>query len=863
MLAAAVLAGGIHIPITAGAMTMDEKDFFSKLNYSEYGGLSKVKTAADKGDFDTAKSELLRYYQKRKSAGTVKAFPITKDDKNPGMADLALDNILTGPYEFDVKIGRFTVEGAGESNARYYSADITDKVKAEAVNGNISVMLMQREKQSYSVLVKSKEGGASPELRVKTTDGASFVIRPDNDTYISSGAVNTIHGNDKVLCVKEQSDDKDNAIGRQTYRAYINFPLSVLAGKEIESAELFVNAYVESHCTTGSKDVYVISIGDTTWDEESLVWSGVGGSVYSWQDNETGPPWNQPKNADNEYLNVTSRFWFGKPMAYEYLRFISDPDSCPEGEKYGPKLLFLMNAFAEKKKYGFNRTLETGERLNRWVDIIDAMVDTPAMTPEIFYNLMSFVYGDCSFINGLDIENGAYWWSNWRIVANAGFFKGTEYFPELLSYKEHREKAESNVEYCMGLLYNEDMSFTEAGPAYAQWCAQLFGDCTRMAEINGRPMKPEFKEKLRGAARYAMESFYPDGYDTNIGDSNYANQMNSFKLLADYLDDEALKAYVSGGKEGNPGYLSRYYADGNVALMRNSWSPDEAVYVNFSNSPNDGHAHPDSNQLLMYAYGKPLIVDSGRYSYSSYNGIYASLRTAAAHNTLEAVGNTLANHSGAAHPFVYHESNDEFEFYSSEQTGYEGISHTRNVLFVKDGYVIVTDYAVGSDKKQKYRQNWHFMPSSNAFVNGNMAQTTFRNEANITIVNAQTAAELNDGYFSANYGLVAGSRYASFGRSGADVKLDTILYPQRAGVKAPQLSALDLAPDENGISAVKFSGAVDAVYYVRNGAEGDGSFICDGKTYATDAKMLFIADGKVSIVGGSYVLEDNEIIYKK
>lgn len=871
LVAGAVMLQSIPVQIPAGAAVMDETIFFSKLNYSAYSGLSQVESAVKKKDYDLAKEELLKYYQNRKKAGTVKAFAITEEDANPGMADLALDNILTGPYEFDVKIGMFTVNGIGEDNAQVCTADVTEKTAEELSNGNLSVMLFERQKQNDSVVVKTKESGDAPTLTIRTKEGNTYKIEADNDTYVHSGKPQNTFGSEEVMYINEQSNDVDNAIGSQTRRAYINFPLEGNVKKEtIVSAVLSCKAYVEEGCDTGSKDVYIISIGDTTWSENTLKWSGIGGSIYSWQDNETGPAWNAPSGCDSEYLNVTTRFWFGRAMAYEYLKYIDDPTGYPEGEQYGGKLLFLMNAFTEKQDYGYCRTLETGERLNRWVDIIDALVDTPAMTPEIFYNLISFVWGDCNYLYGL--AYGSMGWSNWKLVASAGYFKGTEYFPEFSTYSSFRADVESKVERCMSDLFNtgSDYSFTEAGMAYAQWCVELFGDCARMAELNRHPMSTAFKTKLKYATRYAMESFYPDGYDTNIGDSNYVNQMGSFKGLSELLEDDALNAYVNGGKEGNPDYLSSYYPTVNSAYMRNSWDPNEAVYVNFSSNPYDGHAHPDSNQVLMYAYGKPLLVDSGRYSYSTFNSIYDDLRAANAHNTIEAVGKQLRTynngwhyHSGSAQPFSYHKSNGAFDFNTSLQTGYSGsnIMHTRNVLYMQDGYAMVTDYVEGQDAAQEYRQNWHFMPSNNAAMTGQTAQTAFHKEANITIVNAGSdSAKIRDGYHSANYGLIANSEYASYGKTGTTVKFDTVLYPQKANQAAPNLTAIDLVPENTDMSAVKLEGDLDGVYYVKHTDASTGTFKDGNTTYVIDGKMFYTNGTDISIVDGKSAAKDGEVL---
>jgi hypothetical protein len=840
---------------TTSAASMTDSTFFSKFNYSSYPALSAVKAAVDSSDYEKAKEELVNYFIERKANGEVSAFDITEADENYGMAVLPLDNILTGPYEFDTWLNRFTVSS---KNYAQYSIDITEKTSQELNNQAISVMLFERQKQAYPVIVASKEmAGYEPVLVVETAEGDVYNIKPDNDTYIHSGNTSTTYGSETELYVKEQSDSLTSPFGSQTRRAYINFPLDEAANKTVTKATLKLYAKLSSDCTAESLDVHVLSVGDTLWDEDTLCWSKIGGNIYSYQ-NASVPTWQQPSGADSEYQNVTSRFWYARAMAYEYLTYLDDPEGYasshplyPDGSVFGEKLIELMDAFASQVSYGFNRTLETGERLNRWVDVIDALVDTPAVknNPDKFANIISFMWGDCNYLSGLDITNGSYWWSNWRIVANTGFFKAVEYLPEFSTYSSWRNKVEGNVEYTLNLLFNDDMSFTEAGPAYAVWCAQLFGECARIAELNNHPMSKSFTEKLRYAARYAAESIYPDGYDSNIGDSNYKNQMSVFKNLNDFYNgDSILDAFVNGTDEGNPEYYSSVYNSSNTIFMRNSWNPDEAVYMQFENNPSDGHAHPDSNQVIMYAYGKPLLVDSGRYSYSSFNSIYNELRWASAHNTIEAVGKSMSSHSSSANALENTTVNNAFSFATSTQNGYSGVNHTRNVLYLNEGFGIVTDYIEGSDSSQEYRQNWHFMPSSNATMDGLTAKTDFYKEANITVASASAdSAQIRDGYHSADYGLVAGSKYASYSKSGANVKFDTVLYPTKAGESA-DVSVTDLADGDNSKAAIKVNiNGSDYYYYVKNTESSDGK-IAD---YYTDAKMLLESENTFAMAEGT------------
>lgn len=859
-------------PVGASAASMADDTFFAKLDYQNNPDLSAVKTAVDKRDYETAKEELLKYFKNRHEADQITGNGVTVADENYGMAVLPMRNILTGPYEFDMWQGEFTVTS---SESAPYSVDVTDRIADQLDNGAVSFMLMAGEKQRFPVIVKSKEAGeVGPKLVIELGDGTEKTIAADQDTFISSEATTANNGAVEGLYVKEDDDAANNSTGKNTRRAYINFPLGDVADSEIAKATLVVNAAYAADCDTGDKDVLVINIGDTVWKEGNLNWSGIRGNIFSYQ-NLTDPIWKaSAPNADGEYHNVTGRFWFGKPMAYEYLSYLELGEeaynaSHPYHEQYpgadfGPKLVDLMDAFATQMNYGWPRTLETGERLNRWVDIVDALLGTDVFDDKLdeFVNILSFMWGDCNYLNGLDITKGDVWWSNWRIVANAGFFKAVEFLPELKDHDKFREKVEYNVEYTLDLLYNDDMSFTEAGPSYAEWCVKLFGDCLIAAEKSGNPMSNSFKTKLTYAARSAAQSFFPDGWDSNVGDSNYRDKMPEFKLIAEYLNDPVLNAYVNGADDPSDaeveGAKSVLYDDSNSVYMRTSWNPAETTYVSFVNNPSDGHAHPDSNQVLMYAYGQPLLVDSGRYSYSSTNEIYDKLRWSQAHNTVEAEGVSMGvegenknYHSNSAEKISTYADNDMFTFATSTQHGYPNTKHTRNVLFLKnlDGLTLVTDYVDGNNASQVYRQNWHFMPSNNAKVDGNTVSTNFSGKANVDLYNADSdaAAEIKDGYFSADYGLVAGSQYGSFKKTGEDVKFGTVIVPRKAGEAAANLTVTDGAKDINS-SAVSVTGDRNLDFYVKNTDTADGNF--GEYTVDTKAKMAFAGDGLYGLVGG-------------
>ena len=206
-------------PIGASAASMTDDTFFAKLDYAANPDLAGVKTAVDRGDYEAAKEELLKYFKARHKAGKFTGSGVTEADENYGMAVLPMRNILTGPYEFDIWQAEFTVN---DKTFADYEIDVTDRVKHELANGAVSFMLMAGEKQ-YPVRVKSKEAGedVAPRLVIEF-DGGSETIVANNDTYISSQDQTKNLGAETDLYVKEDGSGSDPT-GTNTRRAYMNF----------------------------------------------------------------------------------------------------------------------------------------------------------------------------------------------------------------------------------------------------------------------------------------------------------------------------------------------------------------------------------------------------------------------------------------------------------------------------------------------------------------------------------------------------------------------------------------------------------------------------------------------------------------
>ncbi|MBL1704122.1 hypothetical protein ELE02_33460, partial [Klebsiella pneumoniae] len=155
-------------------------------------------------------------------------------------------------------------------------------------------------------------------------------------------------------------------------------------------------------------------------------------------------------------------------------------------------------------------------------------------------------------------------------------------------------------------------------------------------------------------------------------------------------------------------------------------------------------------------------VDPGAYSYSN-DPISNWLRfSTESHNTIE-INDTPQNMSEGW--FQDWTDNNKFNFVKGVTQNVPGFKHTRETLFMKDSFSIVSDVVQAPDGKHKYQQNWHFLPAANPVLDASTKKvsTAFNDtNGNIQVVPAdpeQSTANLNKGYYSSAFYSVADTKY--------------------------------------------------------------------------------------------------------
>ena len=159
-------------------------------------------------------------------------------------------------------------------------------------------------------------------------------------------------------------------------------------------------------------------------------------------------------------------------------------------------------------------------------------------------------------------------------------------------------------------------------------------------------------------------------------------------------------------------------------LMRDSWEPLQAPSLYFDLSPQaTGHVHADACHVEMYAYGKPLVCDTGDYF------LGWGYRTAL-HNTIEIDESEQA--WGAQMMPCEWLATEAFDYVDGAHAGYEplGVTHRRKILFARadddrfGDYWILADLLTGTGS-HTYEQFFHFAgPSQTQGAKAEMDPTT-------------------------------------------------------------------------------------------------------------------------------------------
>jgi Heparinase II/III-like protein/Heparinase II/III N-terminus len=361
----------------------------------------------------------------------------------------------------------------------------------------------------------------------------------------------------------------------------------------------------------------------------------------------------------------------------------------------------------------------------------------------------------------------------------------------------------------------------------------------------------EFDSFLTRACEFALHCHRPDGIVPALSDADNASYPEVLDLAATLLNRPDFRFAATRGRSGTPpGKRNADFPEGGYFFQRSGWGERDSYsderFLVFDCGPlgDGGHGHYDLLNVETYAYGRPLIVDPGRYTYSEEGSNFRRwFKGTAAHNTVCVDGlDQTPYRKGrpgrqiATATLIRRKSVPGLDLLEgrAQSPCYDAL-HTRRILFVGNEYWIIHDELSAVDEHH-YDLRWHLTPEAwgatdLSTVEGN---SVARAPGLALFFLGHASVDLEPGWVAPRYGTKRRAPVVSAALQGDTSRFITLVVPVRSDRPSPsaRLSQSSGATGGYVIEIEGIGGSPDERDFVGWGGTGDeqlqmGSFQCE------------------------------------
>ena len=378
--------------------------------------------------------------------------------------------------------------------------------------------------------------------------------------------------------------------------------------------------------------------GSTIWRENTLSWKNSETTVVSF--NETNE--NKDGKSTADFVNFpTKTMGYADGVNSNLARWawastILGCHNASKDDSYAQSFINHTNKFIEASRENvglYDGSLDAAIRLNLFVNAYHYLLLNTNLDAESNTAILKYIWQTAEYLS-YDV--------NYRPDHNHGAsvargqHKAVIYVPEFNKHEEWKEQLIYRWnELARNLMAN--MDYREGSTGYANTVLNIFNNAILLSEQYGFELGEDFKKYTRKLAAYVAMATFPNGKLVQLGDTGNVNPTSHIKAAADILDDDEILYMITNGEEGKyPGFDSMYVGGNNaIAIMRSGWGKNDLyAFINAASGDSRSHTHPDSLSLDVYAYGRPLIVDSGLKDYGESEISTWLRRSSEAHNTV-------------------------------------------------------------------------------------------------------------------------------------------------------------------------------------------------------------------------------------
>lgn len=461
------------------------------------------------------------------------------------------------------------------------------------------------------------------------------------------------------------------------------------------------------------------------------------------------------------------------------------------------------------------RTIDAGIRCDHWIKTYPYIKRSPHFTTRLFHNMLRSLYEHGEYIASAPCT-GWKRMSNWGVIENRGLFGISVFMSDWNRAEYWRGLSTQSLKETAELQVQKDGVHWEQSPLYHNEVLHCYMDYLILSTNNAITPEPVIVRTVNNMLYADLYMAKPNHYQPLQGDSDNNDLRETLAAGAVYFEDAHLKFGGSTvlsydhawafGIQGitlyeelearQPEHMSWPFVQTGNYVMRSGWSEQDAYLYFHCGFLGGGHGHADMLHFEMHAFGRDLLVDSGRYNYGDHTPWRKILKQCKAHNT------TMVDHidfneyidswtnGRIAEPRdVFWTTDSKFDYVEGSHTGYfyldDPVRPLRRILFIKPNVWLLCD-SFECKEEHIFEQHFHFMPGAITVNSSDLtARTQAEHEANIKIIPVhpeRLTCEVRDSMISLEYNSIEPNQAVTYRsiHTGFTSMLH-VLYPQAAG----------------------------------------------------------------------------------
>ena len=483
-------------------------------------------------------------------------------------------------------------------------------------------------------------------------------------------------------------------------------------------------------------------------------------------------------------------------------------------QRYFDKWMALTMSWIEQTPLGFIAADVTGRRVQNWIYAYYYFIaETPQSRcyPLFHLKLVESIAAQVNYLRA-NLTPAR----NHRTLELYAILLAGVVFPELTDAKSWVEFALPEIARNMQTDLLTDGVQCELSTDYHHLVLKNYLCVRRLTKLNGIEVPLSMDEQLIKALEFSMYVHKPDGIVPSLSDGDARNFLDLLNQGYELYGRQDMRYVATQGKHGTPPEKrSVYFADSGYSIVRSGWgkgannfTDEQYLILDCGPLGAGNHGHLDCLNFELAAFGRSLIVDPGRYTYSEAGETNwrVKFRSTAYHNTVLIDGKNQTRYeprvikeaSRHAHGSVRHKisgpapafemrafaTKSRFDFLHGIARSHEyDAVHERRLFFAFGEYWICCD-TLTSPTKHNYDLLFHLSEQARDQVEIKRERGTLSLGSPNLIIAQEDRFESLDfsveaGYVSYRYGDKHSAPIVRLSQQGCNVEFQTVLFPYR------------------------------------------------------------------------------------